>query len=68
MAQAIRATASIPVFFEPVYIDGSVLVDGGVYTNLNVHEAILRCREHGFADKDIIVDVIMCFDKVVEVP
>lgn len=30
-------------------------------------EAIIKCRERGFEDKDIIVDVIMCFDKVVTV-
>lgn len=68
MADAIRSSASIPIFFEPVNIDGSVLVDGGTYTNLNVHESILRCREEGFKDEDIIVDVIMCFDKVAEIP
>jgi hypothetical protein len=30
-------------------------------------EAIIKCRERGFKDEDIIVDVIMCFDKVVTV-
>ena len=44
-----------------------VLVDGGTFTNLDLSEAIIKCRERGFDDEDIIVDVIMCFDKVVEV-
>ena len=44
-----------------------MLVDGGLFTNLDMAEAIIKCRERGFEDKDIIVDVIMCFDKVVTV-
>jgi hypothetical protein len=31
-------------------------------------EAIIKCRELGFDDDNIIIDVIMCFDKVVEIP
>lgn len=41
------------------------MVDGGAFTNLDMSEAILKCREQGFADEDMIVDVILCFDKVV---
>jgi len=44
-----------------------VLVDGGVFTNLDLNEAISKCRDNGFEDENIIVDVIMCFDKVVVV-
>jgi len=53
--------------FPPVYLDDMVLVDGGVFTNLDLNEAISKCREHGFADEDIIVDVVMCFDKEIKV-
>ena len=67
MADAIQASASIPGFFEPVNMDGYVLVDGGIFTNLNVHESVIKCREKGFKDKDIIVDVILCFDKIIEI-
>ena len=43
------------------------MVDGGTFTNLDLSEGIIKCREQGFPDEKIIVDVIMCFDKVVEV-
>jgi len=42
-------------------------VDGGVFSNIEVDESILKCRENGFDDSNIIVDLILCFDKVVEV-
>lgn len=37
---AIRASMSIPTFFEPVEIDGHLLVDGGLINNFPVQEAI----------------------------
>ena len=64
---AILSSASIPVIFPVVRIDHQVLVDGGTFTNLDLSEGIIKCRERGFPDEKIIVDVIMCFDKVVEV-
>lgn len=35
-------------------------------SNLDLSEAITKCQEKGFKDEDIIVDVIMCFDKVIK--
>lgn len=29
-------------------------------------EAITKCQDRGFKDEDIIIDVVMCFKKVVE--
>ena len=68
-AWAIIASASIPLMFEPVSaIDKhQMLVDGGVFSNLEMDEAIHKCREKGYEDERIIVDFIACFDKVVEV-
>ena len=64
---AVVASATIPVIFSPVTgIDDGVYVDGGVFTNMDMAEAILKCREQGFEDKDIIIDVIMCFGSPVE--
>lgn len=40
MAEAMRASAAIPIIFEPVLMDDMVLVDGGVFTNLDLNEAI----------------------------
>ena len=33
------------------------LVDGGCLYPINIFDAVNRCREAGFDDKDIIVDV-----------
>lgn len=34
-----------------------------MFTNLDLSEAILKCREKGFDDKDIVIDIILCFEK-----
>ncbi|MCX6112719.1 MAG: patatin-like phospholipase family protein, partial [Proteobacteria bacterium] len=39
LAEAMRASMSIPTIFTPVEIDGRLLVDGGVINNLPVSEA-----------------------------
>jgi NTE family protein len=52
LARAVRASSAIPGVFEPVEIDGRLLVDGGVVQNLPVRVA----REMG-ADVVIAVDV-----------
>jgi predicted acylesterase/phospholipase RssA len=63
---AVVGSASIPVAFPPTHIDGKTLSDGGVFAHSDVSESIIKCRESGFEDKDIIVDVILCFDVVVK--
>jgi predicted acylesterase/phospholipase RssA len=68
-AWAIAASASIPLVFPPISQINpyQMLVDGGAFSNVEMDEAILKCREKGFDDEHIIVDLILCFDKVVEV-
>ena len=44
VAEAMRASMSLPVFFEPVLKKGMCLVDGGLLDNMPVHIA----REEGF--------------------
>lgn len=39
LAQAMRATMSLPAFFSPVHEDGHILVDGGLLDNLPVDVA-----------------------------
>ena len=39
------------------------LVDGGTYSNVSIGDPIERCREEGYEDKDIIVDVLLCYEK-----
>jgi hypothetical protein len=43
------------------------LVDGGIFSNLDLGEAIVRCREMVDDDTKIIVDAILCFDQPVDV-
>ena len=65
----IIASASIPLVFPPVseINEHQMLVDGGAFSNVEIDESILKCREKGYDDEHIIVDLILCFDKVVEV-
>jgi predicted acylesterase/phospholipase RssA len=67
ISEAICSSASIPAFFEPTIINGQTLVDGGVFTNLDLGEAIVRCRETVDRDQDIIVDIILCLGSPVEI-
>ena len=64
---AVVSSASIPFVFPPQAINSMNLVDGGAFTNLDLSEAIMKCRDKGFKDEDMIVDVILCFDKVVDI-
>jgi hypothetical protein len=68
-AMAVIASASIPLMFPPVsdLNPHQMVVDGGLFSNLEMDESILKCREKGYDDEHIIVDMILCFDKVVEV-
>ena len=52
LARALRASMAVPVLFEPVNIDGHLLVDGGILNNLPVDVA----REMG-AEVVIAVDI-----------
>lgn len=52
MATAIRASMSVPGFFQPVRVNGRLLVDGGIYDNVPVEEA----RKMG-ARRLIVIDV-----------
>lgn len=62
--KAVKSTASIPGFFSPVEIGELRLVDGGTFENLGLAEAIVKCRDLGATDHNIIVDIILCFDVV----
>jgi predicted acylesterase/phospholipase RssA len=59
--ESVAASASIPVAFQPTSSIGDLkLVDGGTFSDLNLQDAIDRCREDTTSDSDIIVDVVMC--------
>lgn len=62
LLKAIDASSSFPGFFSPVddLGDGRTYYDGGVSFNVNIHSAVLKCRDLGFDDKDIVIDVLLC--------
>jgi len=43
------------------------LVDGGLFTNLDLGEAVIRCREEVEKDEDIIVDIILLMNKPINI-
>ena len=60
LAHVVRASTSMPFAFPHVHYDNHTYVDGGTVWNVDVDGVITRCRDKGFADKDIILDVILC--------
>ncbi len=62
---SVKASGSFPVGFPPQdYTNPSTgetlhFVDGGVYSNTDIEQAIKRCRDKGFADENIIIDTIL---------
>jgi predicted acylesterase/phospholipase RssA len=58
-AKSVVSSSSIPFVFPPIEIDDFALVDGGLFMNLDVGDPVDRCREIGYRDEDIIVDIMM---------
>ena len=51
LLDAIDASSSFPGFFSPVKVNGTMYYDGGVSFNIDIHDAVLSCRDNGFEDK-----------------
>ena len=64
---AIVGSASIPGLFPATHLDQYALVDGGVFTNMDVGEAIARCKEIVDKDEDIIVDMVLLLSEPEEI-
>lgn len=60
IAEAVLSSASIPGVFPPNKFMNGSFGDGGVFANLELTNGILKCKELGYDEKDIIVDIIMC--------
>lgn len=56
----VMASSSIPVIFPPRYLDNEYYVDGGTYSDEIIGPGIQYCRNQGYADIDIEIDVIIC--------
>ena len=64
---AVISSTVIPMAFDLERIDGRSLVDGSLHTTVAIGEPINRCREEGYEDKDIIIDMLMCYTGVYNV-
>merc|ERR1712098_2204 len=62
-ATYVRASSAVPCFFESVKIDGDVYNDGGTVMGINIFSAVNRCKAAGYAEEDIVMDVITCNSK-----
>lgn len=62
LSVASKGSASIPSVFTPTQLEGHWYGDGGVLVNLNANEGISFCRDLGYSDSDIVVDIIRDFD------
>ncbi len=48
-------------------MEENIFVDGGLFSNISIGDPISRCREEGYADKDIIVDAVLCYGSVLDI-
>lgn len=59
--KAAVSSSSIPfIFNNQVWPNGEIVMDGGTVWNTNLVSAINKCRESGFDDANIDIDVIVC--------
>lgn len=60
LVKAIDASAAYPGFFDPVSdIDEETYYDGGTSFSINIGGAINWCKNHGYAEEDIVIDTIL---------
>ena len=66
---AVLSSTTIPFVFPPIQnLADMYLVDGGMFNTVSVGDPIERCREEVESDRDIIIDVLLCYTQVYEVP
>ena len=59
LLDAMYASMSFAGFFPPAEVLGSSYFDGSAVWDIDIFSAINRCKAEGFAESDIIVDVIL---------
>lgn len=60
--RAVVGSSSIPLVFPHIQLKEHTLMDGGSIYGINVQTAINRCREEVDDDKQIVIDIILCFN------
>jgi predicted acylesterase/phospholipase RssA len=59
LVDALYASLSFAGFFPPAEVLGSSYYDGSAVWDVDIFSAVNKCKDKGFADKDIIVDVVL---------
>ena len=59
LVDALYASMSFAGFFPPAEVLGSSYFDGSAVWDIDIFSAINRCTAQGFANSDIVVDVVM---------
>jgi len=58
--EAVICSSALPGIFPYQNFQGQTFIDGGTVMSLNIAGGVQRCREKGFNDSEIVVDVLMC--------
>jgi len=61
-AYAALFSSAIPFAFIYRDYENYTFIDGGWTESMDVEDAVLKCRDEGYSDPDIIVDVVWCFN------
>jgi len=56
---AVMASGAFPVFFPNIKFRNKTYMDGGVKVSVDIPTAVNKCRDQGFRDRDIVVDVLL---------
>lgn len=63
LINAILSSSAVPVIFPAIEFKGKMYQDGGVKHGVDILSGINECKKKGYEEKDIIIDVIKCFNK-----
>jgi predicted acylesterase/phospholipase RssA len=58
-AKYVIGSSAIPAVFPTLKVNDDVFIDGLAVSDLDIISPINRCKELGFEDKDIVIDIIL---------
>lgn len=59
LVDVLYSSFAFPGFFPPVEAFGSQFFDGSTIWDIDIFTAVNKCKSQGFAEKDIVVDVVL---------
>jgi len=60
---SVMSSSAFPFIFPNVNFQNKTFMDGGVKFSLDIPSAIQKCRDKGFSDNQIVIDVVLCSSK-----